>query len=448
MNNKYHYILSLLALITISLSYLWQMPILSYISIAIVLGMMLMESAVQDFYLLLSIAVPMNGFKLSGIGLSFIFLTISIIKLLMKGQRNLTLSPILTIMGFIVIFLTFIHEASYVTIGTTINSVILITYFIVLLTYLPVQKLNIRYCTLLFFTSLIITQIFAILVTGNLAELGDASNIFRLGQKSEEFESYDIFGGSMGFPVRTVLLICMSISFFVGKYSKIIKTSLAGIVVILVIITFLTISKVYLLGLGTLVVSLFFVAKSSKARLNIIGYLILMLVLGFVLLPQLPYDVDDIVDAFIFRIGDSRDAEALTTHRSVIYADVITYLTNNFSCLFFGAGKEAYPEIGKMESLAFYMEAHNIILDCIMAYGIVGLALIIALCHSVIVRVRIMNRKYQLSMLGALPLICWFMMSQTNSAFSVFHTYLWLPFLVLFMIMNKDILDNKLKTNE
>lgn len=448
MNNKYHYILSLLALITISLSYLWQMPILSYISIAIVLGMMLMESAVQDFYLLLSIAVPVGGYKISGIGISFVFLTISIVKLLLKGQRNLRQNPIWEIVGFMVILLSLIHEVSYVTIGSTINSIILITFFIILLTYLPVQKINIRYCTLLFFTSLIITQIFAILATGNLTELGDASKIYRLGQMSEDFESYDIFGGSMSFPVRTVLLICMSISFFIGKYSKVFKLFLLGIIVILFIITFLTISKVYLLGLGTLVVSLFFVAKSSKARLNIIGYLILMLVLGFVFLPQLPYDIDDIVDAFIFRLGDSGDTEALTTHRSVIYADVITYLTNNFSCLFFGAGKEAYPEIGKMESLAFYMEAHNIILDCIMAYGIVGLALIIALCHSVIVRVRIMNRKYQLSMLGALPMICWFMMSQTNSAFSVFHTYLWLPFLVLFMIMNKDIVDNKLKTNE
>jgi len=48
-----------------------------------------------------------------------------------------------------------------------------------------------------------------------------------------------------------------------------------------------------------------------------------------------------------------------------------------------------------------------------------------------------------LTMLGALPLICWFIMSQTNSAFSVSHTYLWLPYLVLFMILNKDIIDNK-----
>ena len=145
MNNKYHYILSLLALITISLSYLWQMPILSYISIAIVLGMMLMESAVQDFYLLLSIAVPVGGYKISGIGISFVFLTISIVKLLLKGQRNLRQNPIWEIVGFMVILLSLIHEVSYVTIGSTINSIILITFFIILLTYLPVQKINIRY---------------------------------------------------------------------------------------------------------------------------------------------------------------------------------------------------------------------------------------------------------------------------------------------------------------
>lgn len=443
MNNKKHYILSLLAFTTISMSYLWNMPILSYISIAVVLWMMLIESTVQDFYLLLSIAVPMNGYKLSGIGLSFVFLAISIIKLLATGNRHIKLNPIWTIMAFIVISLSLVHETSYVTIGTTINSVILITYFIVLLAFIPVQKFDIRYCSLLFGTSLLLTQIFAILVTGDLSALGDASEIHRLGQKSEEFDSYDIFGGSMGFPVRTILLICMSISVFVGRYRTIFKLFLVSIIVVLFIVTFLTISKVYLLGLITFFVAMPFVTKSSKVRLHIMGYIIVMVAFGYVLLPRLPFNVEDIVDAFIFRLGDSGDTEVLTSHRTIIYEDVINYWGNNLSCVFFGAGKEAYPEIGRLKGLAFSMEAHNIILDCIMAYGIIGLSLIIGLCHSIVIRARRLNKKYQLSMLGALPIICWLMMSQTNSAFSVFHTYLWLPFLVLFMILNKDIIDNK-----
>ena len=168
-----------------------------------------------------------------------------------------------------------------------------------------------------------------------------------------------------------------------------------------------------------------------------------MVALGYVLLPRLPFNVEDIVDAFIFRIGDTRDIDTLTTHRSPIYADIIKYWGNNISCVLFGAGKEAYPEIGRLKNLEFSMEAHNIILDCIMAYGMIGFTLIIGLCNSIIIRVRRMNKRYHLTMLGALPLICWFIMSQTNSAFSVSHTYLWLPYLVLFMILNKDIIDNK-----
>ena len=448
MSSKNHYILSLLALTTVSMSYLWEMPILSFISLAIVLWMMYIESTVQDFYLLLSIAVPINGYKLFGIGLSFVFLVISIIKLLATNTNHTKLNPIWTIMAYIVITFSLVHEASYVTIGTTINSVILILYFIILLIYLPIQELNIRYCTLLFVTSLLLTQLFAILVTGDLSALGDDSEIYRLGHKSEDFESFDIFGGAMGFPVRTILLMCISISVFIGGYSRIFKLSLAGIIVVLFIVTFLTISKVYLLGLITFFVTIPFVTKSSQARLNILGYMIIMVVLGYVLLPRLPLNVDNIVDAYIFRIGDSGDTEALTTHRSLIYSDVIKYLGNNFPDVFWGAGKEAYPEIGRLENLAFSMEAHNIVLDCIMAYGIIGLSLIIGLCHSIITRVREFDEEYQLTIVGALPIICWFMMSQTNSAFSVFHTYLWLPFLVLFMIMNKEIIDNSQETNE
>ena len=166
----------------------------------------------------------------------------------------------------------------------------------------------------------------------------------------------------------------------------------------------------------------------------------IFLIIIFAILNTQDWFVEMIYDRYIFRLGD--DITDATSGRDEIFVSCIKYLMGNPLAIIFGLGYDSYIEIGRLNKLAFQMSAHNIILDALMGFGLLG-------CSLMVKAVNLMRQKIsstlhsKSSLLSWTPFLCWFLMCQTNTAFWLPKTYFIIPYLIIHTVCYKSLLSNE-----
>ena len=129
----------------------------------------------------------------------------------------------------------------------------------------------------------------------------------------------------------------------------------------------------------------------------------------------------------------------ITTGRSEIFASCIKYLIEHPLAIIFGFGYDSYIEIGRLKKLAFQQSAHNIILDAVMGFGLLGCGLMVKAVNNM--RKRISSTlQSKSSLLSWTPFLCWFLMCQTNTAFWLPKTYFIIPYLIIHTVCYKSLM--------
>ena len=77
-----------------------------------------------------------------------------------------------------------------------------------------------------------------------------------------------------------------------------------------------------------------------------------------------------------------------------------------------------------------------------MSFGLIGTILILKGVNHLRIYAKSFTR-YSASILGWMPFLCWFTMSQTNTTFILPKTYFVLPFLVLHIYYYNELLIKK-----
>ena len=284
-----------------------------------------------------------------------------------------------------------------------------------------------------------VVNFFAIEMSGGLTGflVQSAMDNLRMGDADMDKYASDTLDGAMGFPIHTILMMSLSLPFFINKGIRVLsKVLLSLILLVFFLVTFLTTSKVYLLGLATFGICLLLHIVKGKNRIAIIFIIILF----FLILSTQSWFFDLVYERYAYRIEDT-DTD-VTSGRTDIYKSCIDYLSDNFLALLFGSSYDGYLEIGRLLNKDFKMSAHNIILDGLMSFGLYG-------CSLLLISVKQLNKKARLyikskaSLLGWLPIICWFVMCQTNTTFYLAKTYPLIPFLVIHIHFWKQLTGTK-----
>lgn len=296
-----------------------------------------------------------------------------------------------------------------------------------------------KYATWLLLISMVIVQVGAILLTGDLSQLSDESvtNV-RMGEGDVEEGMNNNLDGAMGFPITTLLFITCSFPLLFGKQINAFSKILLGVVdVVLLIVTFFTTSRVYLLGLIVFLICVIveFFVKGGKSKI----WLTVILLGAVVVLNEL--EINNLIfERYMTRmVGHNVSYDS----RTIIYTDCITYLGQHPLALLFGEGR-AYSEIGRLHNYAFSMSAHNIILDWIMTYGIFGLLILLSVIKRFMFSLKENTNFSKSELLGYMPLICWFVMCQTNTSFILPKTFVLIPFMLLHSKYYKTLMNREL----
>lgn len=398
--------------------------------ILVVLYIILRSSVEQTFATLLCISYFSACFMIGSLGVFFILPMVATMKFYPKCHYS---------QGFTVAFLIFLFifsylEIQYSTPGRLLERVSYLCCFFSFIGAFNVNDYNHKNTTFLLLFTLLIVNIFAIIMSGGISQfLVESAINVRMGDADMDKYQSDTLDGSMGFPVHTIVFLSLSLPLLMGNAIKRNTKFIIGIIVIaMVFVTFLTTSKVYLLGLAGFVVCTLPVLFKKNG-----GIIALLAIIIFTVLNSQKWFIEMVYDRYIFRLGD--DASDATSGRDEIFSSCIKYLKENPLALIFGLGYDSYIEIGKINKLAFQMSAHNIILDALMGFGLLG-------CGLMVKSVNLMRKTISStlhsnsSILSWTPFLCWFLMCQTNTAFWLPKTYFIIPYLIIHTVCYKSLM--------
>ena len=407
-------------------------------SIGLSLIVVIFGSEMAILYLLIALCPFYASLRIGHLYVGFIIPLLMIGKLLIRPSKKQ--SPVLIFLSSVFFIIWFFHDIQFVTFATGFFRLLVPICIFIYIYKRKFEDYDGYYAMWIVVATTLISMICIFMVQGgNFDAFISASYVgeMRLGEADTEEGQKNQLGGAMGFPIYTIIIVSLLLQMLLTRKFKLwVKIFIVTIIVILFFVTFLTISRVYLLGLLTL--SLLLVLHMSKSRsfstlIGLFGGGLLLLVIASLYLDNY---INDIIDNYLVRITGDGDNSG-TGIRGLIYYDCINFLSENTECLLIGKGSSAYPYLGQSMGRLFGMSAHNIVLDAIMSFGLYGFFFLIY-----IYRYSYKKEKLRIgiswSVFRIIPLACYIMMNMTATPFLLDKTYPMLLFMVLNIIHCTD----------
>lgn len=388
--------------------------------IGILAFLILTGNTTDDFYTYIALIPYASLVTLDNKNILFVFLLVSVLKLIISNLKSmLTLGSFIAI---IIILLTeCIHDFGNVTIGHFIYLLSFLLYFIIFTSYYNFKGYDNRRAMFVLVSSLFSAIVITIFISGgNLASFVNSTDVnYRFGEEARNL------GGAMGIPIYSLIIISILLFQLIMKKNNLFKKILfVGIILFVTFIAILTGSRSFFLGASILFLCLalsVFLKKPTKIK----SVLFVLIICGTVYLFINP----TFIDSFYNKL-EMRGSVDISTGRFDIYIDSINYLSSNFSALLFGEGALNYVNIGKEKGYLFSMMAHNIFLDGLMSWGIVGFGSFILLTLKYAKRCRDFF-KVKTNILKIMPLIVLLTCYLTAGTFNYFNIYIYFLILII-----------------
>lgn len=408
------------------------------VSICMSLLVILAGDNMAYLYLLLTLCPFYSSLRISGLYLGFVIPLLIFLKLIMK--KSATSPSTLAFLSVVFLSVWFLHDVQFVTFANAFFRLLVPACIFFIICKQRLDNYDGYYAMWIVILTSIIAMISVFIVQGgSLEAFINASYVgeMRLGEADVDDGQKNQLGGAMGFPIYTIIIISLFLQMLMTRSFKLWeKVSIIGIGTALFFITFLTISRVYILGLLTLIILLFLHILKSTSVKTVIGLLMgvgLIYVIASIYLPEY---MDSIFNSYSTRQMSHSDHGG-TGIRGAIYEDCIQYLTEDVECLLIGKGSSAYPLYGAKIHRLFSFSAHNMILDSLMAFGILGTFILLSLYIHLYRRER-HRTGIRWSVFRIMPLVCYLMMNMTATPFLLDKTYPMLLFLILNIIHCTD----------
>ena len=390
----------------------------SYLTLVGVLMLLILAftySAEDLFYLMIAI-IPFQG-QINFFGVTAMPVLAATVILRLLVEKRYTIGKTVFCSGMIIFIIEFFNDYFYVSLGSLLAwmSIALVCFYI--MNYIDVEELNLLKITVNFCFGVLLA------VVANLrgAEF-ENSGIERFGSANISL------GGAMGIPlyalILTTILIVILLNYEISFMKKIF---LGTIILIMNVFALLSISRAYLLGVMTILICclISLLTKKGGKSFKFICFILLAAVIAI----YLYYDeFMGIVGSFQYRMLEHSSDDG----RTGIWISCIDYLKQNFKAFLVGDGILNYTTIGADLNQRFAMSAHNVVLDTVMAFGIIG-----SVCFAAVLRWFATKCKTALqvkpNIISMMPLITLGVYYMTAGSFRYLKT--WLYFIMMIYIM-------------
>lgn len=431
-SKKIRYTILFIIVIILGTSQLQNMQFIIPIAVILFAFLVCTQSAIEDFYCYVCLIPYLSIFSINGIGVTFLFFLISSIKLLISNRENVKNQYIIVALT-IILMIESSNDLLNCSFGETLSPISYILYFAFFILFAPLKKINSSKVTAFFIIGLITVQIFAIMQVGGITELiltnsTDIENL-RLGEVDTEKNYGNQLGGAMGFPIYSILLICIAYRFIITNKNKIYKILITSFVVLEILITLFTLSRVFILGLSTFFICVIISLRQSKTSL--LG------LFSFIIIVAITYLYVANSGDFLIERYQQRGQGDISTGRFQIYSDSVEYLFNNIRALLVGDGIIGYRRVGESLSKQFSMSAHNLYLDIIMSLGIIGFICLFSILKGLFKKAK-EQIKGKATIITAMPFICYAIMRNTGGSIIDANQYIYFLVLTIYIYSLKE----------
>lgn len=434
LNYKKRYILILINLIFIAFFTITKSDVFMGISGLLLFILIITGDSMGDFYTYLSMIPFFLFLTNSSTVMKYLFfglIFISVIKLMLNKTKH-RINTLLLLSGIFLLFIQFFNDILIGRIIQSLSVFLYMSYFILFIIKSDLKNYNHDYA-LKYIVAGFIAVLFIIGIGSSnpLSHLALTDKMIRLGDEAT------ILGGAMGIPIYSLLTISLlSSHMIINKISSKQKFAFIACMCFALLIGFLSISRAYILGL-MIISFLLSVSLFTKQRKKIFLFIIIGMVIGTLFIFLNPEYVEILLSKYTQRTFDIS-----SNIRLQIYGSSLEYLLEHFNVLLLGLGARNYVEVGKQGGYLFAMMAHNLYLDAIMSWGVIGFMLVISLIIGFI-KISKKYSKNKISILSVMPAIVLAGLYMTEGTFNYFNIYLYL----LFIILNSFYLDMRYKGN-
>ena len=230
-------------------------------------------------------------------------------------------------------------------------------------------------------------------------------------------------GGAMDMPIYCALTIAIVIERFVTKNLRLLEK--IGYIVLAcgsILFGLITVSRSFLLGIGTIVCWTYLsLLNEKKYHISLFRItVVFLLVIAFLF-----YKQSDAISNIVIKYSQR---DFLKSSRSMIYEDCIDYLLLHPLNFLIGTGALGYHALGIRENLNFQMFAHNLVLDAVMSWGIIGTFAMGEMIHLYCKGMKKNNKNPQL--IRFLPLVTWGIFMMVGGTFNYLEQYLYIIILL------------------
>lgn len=195
-----------------------------------------------------------------------------------------------------------------------------------------------------------------------------------------------------------------------------------GLICACILVGALTVSRSFILGIAAIVFWVIFsLVMERKYRIKLLYAAVFVFISIGVLFYTNSEAIINIFNKYLQR-------DFFASSRSGVYRDCFDYLFTHPLNLLIGTGAFGYHVLGIEQNLEFKMFAHNLVLDAVMSWGIVGTSALVALICSYY---RAMMIKYgKTKLICHLPLVTWGAFMMLGGTFNYVEPYLFIMILI------------------
>lgn len=377
------------------------------------------------FSFVVGISIYDYAFNLNGMNATVIPTGILLLKLFKKNRFILFRSSKCAICTMLILICELIGDFTYHSFGEVFLSIMNILLFLYLIANMELILMDTFRMIVLFAVACLSAIYYMVLVYGDLGTffnlLFTSSGLYRFG-----IGEANIMGGAMSLPLYALLLLSMSLSYVLVNRNLGIKKGIFLIIInaICLFFAFLTISRSLYLGLAAILLAVLLGNKRHKESKLFTLLIILMIVLIGALIMY-----GDVIEQAISLLFNRLSTDKGGAGRTTVWENCFYFMEHNPISILIGSGSCKYPTLE--EGLG--AGAHNLLLDIMMSWGIIGLGSFLILMSHAIKKIKVYY--YKIESMSYIPLFAFGAFSLTALRSNSLKTWSFL-LVAVFVIQN------------
>lgn len=367
--NYFHLLIPAAFYFMIAQALIQNSNVLMNITIIAIFCYYVISNAENCFYMLCGTSMFETVFKINGDVVWFILLLVLMFKLLMREKFRANVRAIVTCA--LIIFIELLGDLFIGSMGQLLVN--LVTIIFVFVTFSKIDLFHLDAFRIIWTLIAAFSAIIYYLLS-MYGGMGEFISSFMASTYAYRFgHSYgDTVGGAMAIPLYTTMIISCGLTYYLHspKMQLHQKVIISISVIISIVFGAMTISRSFYLGFIVTLASIviFKVSKNKHIKWIILFFCVMAI---FILLSSKSDLISKIFSNLKFRMDNG--VKAGSEGRTDIWISCIEYLLTNPLYFLFGMGSTNYVNIGSESGKLFSAGAHNLFLDFLMSWGVIGL---------------------------------------------------------------------------